>query len=394
MFCCSEMAEVCGEVRRGPWASFHGLFCSGSERASFPSGALSGLRGPPGPPGRPGPLGGSGASNQLGRLVVWGLLSLLIGACIAAQPPQPRSTIRTRGALRGLNLPPTQGTTYAGAFQPGVYNFDYTDADLARVRAAGFEALRLPINVATALDGPSLERLAGFFEAMGNRGIICFFDTREVGQGTHGDGRPGNLDLFVQAWAAVGRRFAHLPEIRFELFNEPFGYPRTPAGAREYLAHMRQVMEDAQLPVERCVLDGLGYADDLASVVRAGWEGELAYHFYPNWLADGERTQERVSNRVQQDLRGLGRRVTLTEFGANLGLGEQYELYTPDGSSASGDRNALRGLHDALRALRRAGEGVAGSFHWHGWHNGDSYDFLDEANWGGAAKVMAIQGDS
>jgi len=297
------------------------------------------------------------------------------------------------GASNGINLPPTQGTTNAGAFRPGVYDFDYSNELLDRLAPAGFDSIRVPVNAETARRSASLTKLARCFARVGNRGIVCFFDTRRKGDDTHGDGKPNDLAGVARAWKAVHARFAEQPGIAYELFNEPFGYPRTLEGARQYVRDMREVIRRAGLPADRCILDGLGYANDVRLVAQAGWDGQLAYHFYPNWVPEGRRTQENFSNKVQDDLRGLSARVHVTEFGASLEAGDVYGTYTADGSDAAKDRNALRGFHDAVLALRRAGAGVRSTYHWHGWPNGDSYDVWAPENRFGAAKIHAIQRD-
>ena len=50
-----------------------------------------------------------------------------------------------------------------------------------------------------------------------------------------------------------------------------------------------------------------------------------------------------------------------------------YEQFDP--SATDGDVNMLRGLNDALNALKSKGAGIAGAFHWHGWNNTDTYNF-------------------
>ena len=58
-----------------------------------------------------------------------------------------------------------------------------------------------------------------------------------------------------------------------------------------------------------------------------------------------------------------------------------------------GDVNCLRGMHDAVCALRDEGAGIRGAFHWHGWNQGDTYDLWADRNGGGRAKVMRILRD-
>ncbi|MBC8201439.1 MAG: cellulase family glycosylhydrolase [Planctomycetes bacterium] len=295
--------------------------------------------------------------------------------------------------LRGINLPPTQGTTNAGSFLEGVYKYDYSLEDFERMAKAGFGSMRIAINAETAKDPKSLEKIMGFFEQVGNSGIICFFDTKRDGEKTHGDGKPNDLELLASCWKHIHELFADKPNISYELFNEPFGYQWTIEGATEYLSDMRRVIQLASLPIDRCIIGGVGYSSNVQLVAKAGWEGDLAYHFYPSWLPEGNKTQENYSNKIQHDLASLSSRVHLTEFGANLCKGDVYETYSPKGTVTCQDQNTLRGLHDALRKLKQDGHGIASSYLWHGWDNGDSYDAWNPKATFGAEKVKRIQGE-
>ncbi|NVB77769.1 MAG: hypothetical protein HOV81_05185 [Kofleriaceae bacterium] len=299
----------------------------------------------------------------------------------APQPPPAR--------IAGINFPPTQGTTNAGAFLPGVYNYGYTDAQIAAANAT-FTAMRLPINVESANDPVTLAKLRSYVDQFaGQAAIIAMFDTTTDPTGQpHADGLP-DIASFGSAWAKVHAAFATYPNVRYELFSEPFGY--SAATAAQYLADMQQIIIAADLPAARVILDGVGYADDVAAVANVGWTGDLAYHFYPNWLSSN-RTQSNYSNFIQGKLAGLSSRVWITEFGANLSIQGNtcYETYIDGMPSPSADVDALRGLDDALRAFRAANAPIKGAFFWHGWHNGDSYDYWDGTNAEGACKVRLI----
>merc|ERR1719331_933745 len=147
------------------------------------------------------------------------------------------------------------------------------------------------------------------------------------------------------AWQKIHEVFAQYPNVKYELFNEPFGYARNDVQA--YLSDMTQLMEG--LPRDRCIIDGLGYADDVKSLAAAGWEGDLAYHFYPFWLSEGGRTQAAFSNLLQEALQGVSHRTYITEFGADLSVNQDYET---SGENKFGNVNCLRGMHDALLALK------------------------------------------
>ena len=49
----------------------------------------------------------------------------------------------------------------------------------------------------------------------------------------------------------------------------------------------------------------------------------------------------------------------------------------------------LRGLNDAVDALKSQGDPIAGAFYWHGWNNTDSYSFWGDG-YRGRPKVERI----
>jgi hypothetical protein len=314
--------------------------------------------------------------------VVDGAVDASIDSIDAPQPPPTR--------FAGINFPPTQGTSNAGAFLPGVYSYDYTDAQIGAAGAT-FTAMRLPINVASANDPATLAKLRSYVDQFpGQAAILCLFDTTADPSGApHGDGLP-DVASFGAAWAKIAAAFASYPNVHYEIFNEPFGY--SAATAAQYVTDMRAIITAAGLPENKVILDGVGYAEDVAAVDSAGWTGDLGYHFYPNWLSSN-RTQSNYSNFVQGKLAGLSSRVWITEFGASLAdtTNTCYETYIDGTASPSADVDALRGLDDAVRALRTAGAPIKGAFFWHGWNNGDSYDYWSAANTQGACKVRLVE---
>merc|ERR1719174_2298517 len=134
------------------------------------------------------------------------------------------------------------------------------------------------------------------------------------------------------------------------------------------------IVKGAGLPTNRVILDGNGYAVDVKSLDSLGWQGQLAYHFYPNWVPVGHETDDQYAARVVSDLQGLADRVFITEFGSDLSRPDyNKEDKNPfDGGAV----NSLRGLEQGIKQLKAgAGGGVRGAYHWHGWDNGDSYSF-------------------
>jgi hypothetical protein len=312
---------------------------------------------------------------------IWKFLGVLLVGIFLSQSGIAQNT--------GINFPPTQGSSGTGAFQPGIYNYSYTNAQIAAANAT-FNMMRLPINVETANDPTSLAKLKGYVDQFaGHYAIICMFGTLQPGQTGHGNGLPNGLSEMAAAWANINAVFASYPNVHYEIFNEPFGYDKSDPA--HYVSDMETIINQAGLPYSKCILDGMGYADDVNLVAAGGWSGDLAYHFYPTWLSSNP-TQSNYSNLAQAALGSWGQKTWVTEFGANLGYNNTcYDTYDDGTHYWSADVNTLRGLDDALRALKADGHGVKGAFAWHGWNNGDSYDYWASINANGACKVREIE---
>merc|ERR1712232_1334225 len=244
-------------------------------------------------------------------------------------------------------------------------------------------AIRLPVNVDTARDRESLVKLRGYVDAVGGKAILCMFPTdfaAACGADANAcnehdtSGRVDNMAEASAAWASVHSVFSEYSDVRYELLNEPFGYSLDQAGAAEYLAVMRQIILDAELPEWKCIIAALWYSSQ-PHPLALGWLGDIAYHAYPNWLPSGS-TREQFHQKIYSDIRDLSSRIWITEFGANLNL------------ATSDDANFLLGLQDALIQLKSDGTPVKGAFLWHGWHNGDTYDFWEPSNANGAKLVQ------
>lgn len=241
-------------------------------------------------------------------------------------------------------------------------------------------ALRVAVNPPTVSDDTSWSQTQNIVTWARNKGatvVLCLWgcNTNNLKGDGHGDGLVRDESAAREMWKRVGETFGPDSGVFFEAFNEPFGYKN----AKRYMRTMRSITQD--LPADRVIIDGLGYASDVQSIKNL-WPGLLGYHVYPNWLPAGKRTQSGYSTLIQRALRGVGHRVFITEFGANVKRqGEDYD----DSRSASHDVQFLKGMHDACGAVK-----PRGTFVWHGWNNGDSYSF-----WGATesarAKLDSIQ---
>jgi hypothetical protein len=168
------------------------------------------------------------------------------------------------------------------------------------------------------MDMQSLQRHKAYIDAAGGHGVICMFDmSAPPGTAWPRTGRAtGNVDKLAQAWKNVHGVFASYGDkVMYEILNEPWGYK---ADAVTYLSDMRSIIQMAGLPENRTILAGLYGSADVQSVARAGWGGYLSYHVYSFWLPEGQKTWQRFSDRIRQDLAGLSSRVFITEFGVGL----------------------------------------------------------------------------
>jgi hypothetical protein len=294
------------------------------------------------------------------------LVTTVMTAAAAVPPVLPPSPPPL--ADFGLNLPTQSGSSGTGAFAPGIFTFNYSAAQLQRMRATGFTSVRLPINVPTAHDEASLRRMRAIVEATRSKSaVICMFGTGSLT--THGTGRIDNMSAAISAWSRVHGFFSDLPNVKYEIFNEPHGYVSIgcnspPCGTRHtYLRDMLAIIAGAHLPEDRCILDSLGWAQDAQGLAALGWRGAIGYHFYSWWLP-ANATRAEFSALFALQLRGLANRTYVTEFGGAL---DASNLNYAQPTATNNAVNVIQGMDDAVRLLRQRGEGIRGAFHWHGW---------------------------
>lgn len=258
----------------------------------------------------------------------------------------------------------------------------------------GFNSIRLPINIPTANNPPSLAEMKDLITKVGGGAVICMFGTGNLT--THGTGRIDSMPDAVNAWSKVHAVFGAMENLYYEIFNEPHGYSlgcnSPPCGTPQtYYSDMKHLIAAASLPEERCILDALGWAEDVPGLLKLGWEGNIGYHFYPWWLP-GKVSPSRADFNalLQASVAGVSERIFITEFGGGL---NEANLNYEQPSKTSSNVNCLQGMDDAVSALQSRGVGIKGAFHWHGWKNGDSFSFFEPANKNGSTKVLKILED-
>lgn len=215
----------------------------------------------------------------------------------------------------------------------GKFVYEYSDEYFAKIRNDGINSLRIGLNVETANDADTLEKIlsyANVFLASPSTGsgdgvgegvaasadgivILCMWDTLNDAENasvlagksnSHGDGRVKDVKAMGAAWGEVKRTIDASPilgssgkdRIFYEIFNEPYGYSDE-YEAQAYVYEMTQIALLANLPMGRVILDGMGYADNIKSIMGY-WPGWLAYHVYPNWVSSNP-TQGAFSEKVK-----------------------------------------------------------------------------------------------
>jgi len=296
--------------------------------------------------------------------------------------------------LNIMNLPPTGGSNSTAGMQqvgPYVWQYDYTNQQIYDMRNHGIEGLRVCISVPTANDPDTLDKIAGYFDNTIAGGYITFVDCDETNTNpawVFTDGKINDADDLAGAWALVHARFSMYDNVKYEIFNEPFWHVPPNSTAQEYVDLMNYVIAQAGLPIDKCIIEGLGCGD--VQAIKDLWPGEMAYHVYSWWLGGGMKTQTQYSTQTQLFLKGVEDRTHVTEFGTVLTLGDIYETCTWATTPTGECVNVLRGIHDAVNSLDTP---VLSMAVWHGYNCNDTYDFFGSFHSYGREKLKSIMHD-
>jgi Cellulase (glycosyl hydrolase family 5) len=272
-----------------------------------------------------------------------------------------------------------QGNSNCGAFSSEPLNNGYSQQQVEGA-VHHRSGLRIAVNPPTVFSEDAWAKTCNVVSWARNKGatvVLCMWgcNTNDSKKDGHGDGLVRDESAAREMWKRVGDTFGRDNGVFFEAFNEPFGYNN----AQKYMTTMRHITQD--LPPDRVVIDGLGYASDV-QCIKDLWPGLLGYHIYPNWLPPGKRKQSDYSSLMQSALYGVSHRVFVTEFGANV---KRHEEDYNNSQSTSHDVQFFKGVHDACAVMK-----PRATFVWHGWNNGDCYSF-----WGACPsarlKLDAIQ---
>jgi hypothetical protein len=189
-------------------------------------------------------------------------------------------------------------------------------------------------------------------------------------------GKPASATAFHQMWDKIVARYGSNPNAYFEVINEPYGY----SAADLDNAYNDWLTRYAAVPRGRVILDGTGYAQNVAAVGNDHRLDNtlLAVHDYSFFAGYEDETE--WANHIANSIGGYASRTVATEWGAPMGPGSKNGVHydTIDYSIPSGSFFAdyVRGVSSELRTLGM------GSVYWPGLRDGDWYSMTTKTGTG------------
>jgi glucan 1,3-beta-glucosidase len=163
-----------------------------------------------------------------------------------------------------------------------------TDADFARMKAAGFTTVRLPFTAANLAEPDGFKWLDWAIEAAARHGLYTILDlhgapggqsdamhTGQAGQNQFFKD-PANVAAAARLWQAVARRYADRPEVLgYDLLNEPMGAanPRQLYAVQDQLYRAVRAVDPRHLVL---LEDGYKGIDTFPRPQAYGWQN-VAY---------------------------------------------------------------------------------------------------------------------
>ncbi|MFM9016796.1 MAG: glycoside hydrolase family 5 protein [Verrucomicrobiota bacterium] len=149
------------------------------------------------------------------------LALLLLAVCCRAGDVFEQARRLGRGVNMGNSLEAPKGATWGRAFGP---------EDFDRIRAAGFDSVRIPVRWADhagkeapfAIEAGFMEKVDGLVRVALERKLAVVLNVHHY-EALDAD-PAGQRPRFVALWKQIGERFRDAPdELHFELSNEPHG---------------------------------------------------------------------------------------------------------------------------------------------------------------------------
>jgi len=240
----------------------------------------------------------------------------------------------------------------------------------------GANTVRLPINEPTVSGYWST--YTGAIDAALSQGNVILAYWAYTG------GKPSDTSAFQSMWDRVVTKYGGNANAYFEVINEPYAYGATDLNNlyTDWLGRYGSV------PRGRVILDGVGYAQDAASVGKdSRLNGTLlAVHDY-SFFASYESETE-WANHLASYVGGYASRTVATEWGGPMSPGSKNGVSygTIDYAIPSGSLFAdyIRGVSSELHTLGM------GSVYWPGLRDGDWYSLTQKTGSGSAITLSLV----
>ena len=182
---------------------------------------------------------------------------------------------------RGVNLSHWYAQSMTGDYEERRLSTYLTADDAAKIRAMGFDHVRLTFDNRPVFDGTDEERdrFEGRVRMLLDAGLNVVVDFHPDADYKAALNDPANADRFVEAWRDLAGELAELPDDRvwFEVMNEPDGVDDWRPLQRRAVEAIREAEPDATV-----VVSGGGWtgADQLAAMEPYDGLDNLVYTFH------------------------------------------------------------------------------------------------------------------
>ncbi|MEV8568118.1 ricin-type beta-trefoil lectin domain protein [Streptomyces sp. NPDC051322] len=284
--------------------------------------------------------------------------------------------------FRGVNWADPRDNFVNGVLYPSGLGSSDTHASAATVAdrvvgqmysITGANTVRMPINEPTVA-GYWPTYTGAIDKALSKGKVILAY-------WAYAHGKPADMTGFNKMWDTVVARYGSNPNAYFEVINEPYAYGTSDLDNlyNDWLARHSRV------PRGRVVLDGAGYAQNVAAV---GGDSRLnntllAVHDYSFFASYEDETS--WANHLAGYIGAYAGRTIATEWGGPMSPGSkngvQYDTIDYSIPSGSFFADYIRGVSGELHHLGM------GSVYWPGLRDGDWYSLTTRSGSGAGIKL-------
>ena len=240
--------------------------------------------------------------------------------------------------------------------------------------------VRLPVNFPT-IAGPYWPSYAGVIDEasqLGMNAILSYWESNESK-----DGKVDDVPQFWAMWQTIVEKYQRDDRVFFEPMNEPHGYTDAEwkALAAEWLRRYPNV------PRRRVIVSGAGYNQRGGTIGGdSRFDGCLiSVHIYGFWHA-ALNTEQAWRDSLDASIGGYASRTIISEYGAPMTTGLDYNGEIPQGPSA----HFVAFIQGVSARARELG---LGTIYWPGLRIGDPYS-LETISGSGPALALSVTNTS